>query len=312
MKQIAGIDVGKHFLDVSIGNEPVQRYENTGSGHRFLILSLQDKGVTQVVCEATGGYERPLVTELQVHSIDVHVAHPNKVRAYAKALGRLAKTDRLDADVLRLYGEHLEPVSQAPQTEETLELRVLVRRRQQLVRMRTEEKNRLEHEQSESVLRHIAWLDAELRDIEQAYRRHLGEAEQLARQATLYQSVRGIGELTAVTLLSELPELGQLSGPAITSLVGLAPWSQDSGQRQGYRAIRGGRASVRKALYMSALSAIRYDNGVKTFYLGLRKRGKPGKVALVAVMRKLLLMLNAVGKRGTPWVENYEVVLKAA
>ena len=124
----------------------------------------------------------PLVTELQVHSIDLHVAHPNKVRAYAKALGRLAKTDRL-------YGEHLEPVSQAPQTEETLELRVLVRRRQQLVRMRTEEKNRLEHEQSESVLRHIAWLDAELRDIEQAYRRHLGEEEQLARQATLYQSV---------------------------------------------------------------------------------------------------------------------------
>jgi len=316
MKQVAGIDVGKHSLDVSVSGHALQRCENTPAGIHGLIEQLQKNQVDLAVCEATGGYEQALVSALQAASLPVHVAHPNKVRAYAKALGQLAKTDRLDAEVLRAYGEHLELAAQPQQDAQTLQLRELLRRRQQLVGMRSEEKNRLEHRtdsfESESLLRHIAWLEAEIKSVEQAYREHLAQSQRLAHQATLYQSVRGIGELTAVTLLSELPELGQLSGPALTSLVGLAPWSQDSGKRRGYRAIRGGRASVRKALYMSALSAIRYDSGIKTFYTRLRKRGKPGKVALVAVMRKLLLMLNAVEKRGTPWVEKYQELPMAA
>lgn len=312
MKQVAGIDVGKRILDVSVSTGPVQRYENTEVGRQHLLLFLQRCGVDLVVCEATGGYERPLVDGLHCQSMPVHVAHPNKVRAYAKALGRLAKTDRLDAGVLRLYGEHLDLSCSPEQGQEVIELRALLRRRQQLVRMRSEEKNRLEHQSDGSVQRHIAWLDTEIRQVDQAYRQHLERTERLARQVKLYQSVRGIGELTAATLVSELPELGQLSGPAITSLVGLAPWSQDSGKQRGYRAIRGGRASVRKALYMSALSAIRYDSDIKTFYTRLRERGKPGKVALVAVMRKLLLRLNAVAKRGTPWVENYDELKMAA
>lgn len=312
MKQVAGIDVGKNILDVSVSGRSLQRYENTTAGIQRLIKHLQQIQVELVVCEATGGYERALVSALQTVLIPVHVAHPNKVRAYAKAVGQLAKTDRLDAEVLRRYGEHLDlPVWEA-QEPETLEIRALCRRRQQLVGIRSEEKNRLEHSSSESVLRHIAWLDEEIKVVEQACREHLAQTQRLARQASLYQSVRGIGELTAVTLLSELPELGQLSGPALTSLVGLAPWSLDSGKHRGYRAIRGGRASVRKALYMSALSAIRYDSGIKTFYTKLRKRGKPGKVALVAVMRKTLLMLNAVAKRGTPWVEKYAELQMAA
>lgn len=316
MKQVAGIDVGKYILDVSVNGQKLQRCENTADGIQRLIKYLQETPVDLVVCEATGGYERELVNALQAVSIPVHVAHPNKVRAYAKALGQLAKTDRLDAEVLRTYGEHLELPAQAQQDAQTLQLRELLRRRQQLVGIRSEEKNRLEHRtdslKSESISRHITWLDEEIKVVEQAYREHLAQTERLARQASLYQSVRGIGELTAVTLLSELPELGQLSGPALTSLVGLAPWSQDSGKQRGYRAIRGGRASVRKALYMAALSAIRYDSGIKTFYQRLRKRGKPGKVALVAVMRKLLLMLNAVEKRGTPWVEKYAELQMAA
>lgn len=312
MKQVAGIDVGKNILDVSVSGQSLQRHENTTGGIQHLIEYLQQTQVELAVCEPTGGYERGLVNALQAVSIPVHVAHPNKVRAYAKALGQLAKTDRLDAEVLRRYGEHLDlPVCEA-QEPETLEIRALCRRRQQLVGIRSEEKNRLEHSSSESVSRHIAWLDEEIKVVEQSCREHLAKTERLARQASLYQSVRGIGELTAVTLLSELPELGQLSGPALTSLVGLAPWSQDSGKHRGYRAIRGGRASVRKALYMSALSAIRYDSGIKTFYTKLRKRGKPGKVALVAVMRKTLLMLNAVAKRGTPWVEKQAELQMAA
>lgn len=312
MKQVAGIDVGKQVLDVAVSEDTVQRYPNTAQGRQRLVLFLQRHEVKLVVCEATGGYERALVEELNDVSMPVHVAHPNKVRAYAQALGRLAKTDRLDAEVLRQYGAHLELSDRHEQDKETLELRALLRRRQQLVGIRSEEKNRLEHQASESVRRHIAWLDAEVRAVEHAYRQHLARTVRLSRQVKLYQSVRGIGELTAVTLLSELPELGSVSGSALTSLAGLAPWSHDSGKQRGYRAIRGGRAGVRKALYMSALSAVRYDSGIKTFYMGLRKRGKPGKVALVAVMRKLLLMLNAVAKRGTPWVEEYGNLQMAA
>lgn len=316
MKQIAGIDVGKQFLDVSIQDQSVKRYTNDEQGRRSLTAKLQHDTIERVVCEATGGYERELVTALHEQGIPVHVAHPNKVRAYAQALGCLAKTDRLDAEVLREYGEHFPLPIRIAQDEVSVQLRQLVRRRQQLVRMRSEEKNRLEHSQEsiqrESVKRHIDWLDAEVREIENAYRRHIDEAAGLAKRLQLYQSVRGIGELTALTLLSELPELGQVSGASITSLVGLAPWSHDSGKHRGYRAIRGGRAHIRKALYMSALSVVRYDSGLKTFYLRLRRRGKPGKVALVAVMRKLLLTLNAVAKRGTPWVENQEKLLKAA
>ena len=316
MKQTAGIDVGKQFLDVSIHDQPVKRYTNDVRGQRTLITRLQHDNIDLVVCEATGGYERELVKALHERGTPVHVAHPNKVRAYAQALGYLAKTDRLDAEVLREYGEHFQLPVHIEQDEVSVQLRLLVRRRQQLVRMRSDEKNRLEHGQEsiqrESIKRHIDWLDTEIEEIESAYRRHIDEAEDLSKRSQLYQSVRGIGELTALTLLSELPELGQVSGASITSLVGLAPWSHDSGKHRGYRAIRGGRAHIRKALYMSALSVIRYDSGIKTFYLRLRRRGKPGKVALVAVMRKQLLMLNAVAKRGTPWVENQAKLLEAA
>lgn len=312
MKQVAGIDVGKQTLDVSIQGQSVQRHANTAKGCKRLIALLWQQRVEQVVCEATGGYERPLVAALQGNALAVHVAHPNKVRAYAKALGLLAKTDRLDAEVLRHYGEQLEPVARPQQDPESEELRALLRRRQQLVATRSKEKNRLEHQSSESILRHVAWLDAEVQGIERHYRACLARTERLASEAKLYQSVHGVGELTALTLLAELPELGQLPGAQLTALVGVAPWSQDSGKRRGYRAIRGGRANVRKALYMSALSAIRKESGVKAFYMRLRKRGKPGKVALVAVMRKQLLILNAVAKRGTPWIENHRTVLEAA
>ena len=184
-----------------------------------------------------------------------------------------------------------------------------LRRRKQLVAQRVQERHRLDQGRTEaartSTQRHIQWLDEEIGRLEEEYRKALENSGELSESAALYRSVPGVGELTAATLVVYLPELGQYRGKELTSLVGLAPWSNDSGRQQGYRSIRGGRGTVRRVLYLAALSAIRYNDDLSRFYQGLRKRGKTGKVAVVAVMRKLLLLLNAIAHRGTPWVEHH-------
>jgi transposase len=307
MKHVAGIDVGKYFLDVSVSEGKIKRYENSEQGVQELLSWLIHSEVTHAVLESTGGYERLLVTELRSSVIEVHSAHPNKVRAFAKSCGHQAKTDQLDAKVLSRYGQIFELPPLVVWDKNRQQLQSLLRRRNQLIAQRTQELNRLEkragNEVEMSCERHITWLDSEIAELETRYDELLKEAKELLKQATLYQSVKGIGYLTACTLVAELPELGEFSNSAITALVGLAPWACDSGKQHGYRRIRGGRAIVRKALYMAALSAIRYNLEIKQFYQALRKRGKAGKVAVVAVMRKLLLQLNAIAKRGTPWQE---------
>ena len=304
---LAGIDVGKWYLDVCIGGERTQRFQNTRQAIGGLITTLNEHNVTRVICEPTGGYERELVQTLRTASIQVQVAHPNKVRAFAQASGVLAKTDRIDARVLYEYGVVFTGPSRREPSDKVLELRDILRRRQQLITTRTREMNRLEKQPTETIRvscqRHLEWLSEEIAELDRAVDAQLADIE-LKPQIDRYCSVKGVGRLTAATLIAELPELGEYDSKSLTALVGLAPWSRDSGKQHGYRAIRGGRMSVRKALYMAALSTIRWKGPLREFYLRLRERGKPGKVALVAVMRKLLLYLNAVAHRKTPWIEN--------
>ena len=305
-KRVAGIDVGKQDVVVSIARGPVRRFSNTAAGLTVGLAWVRGQAVTHVVCEATGGYERLVVQRLRGTDLAVSVAHPPKVRAFARAVGQGAKTDPLDAQILAHYGEVFELPVETAQEEASAEVRALLGRRQQLLDQRTQEQNRLEKglqgRVKKSCQRHLAWLDKELEQLEEEYQQALQAKPALAERAALYQSVRGVGRLTAATLLAYVPELGQGSGKALTALVGLVPWAQDSGTHRGYRAIRGGRGSVRRALYMAALSVIRTDTDLGRWYRQLRRRGKPGKVALVAVMRKLLLRLHAIARRGTPWI----------
>ena len=256
--------------------------------------------------ESTGGYERLLVSRLHKAELAVRVANPSRVRAFARACGYEAKTDPRDAQVLSRYGQVLPGPEAQEADQECEELKDLLRRRRQLVEQRVQEVNRLDKGASagvaESTKRHIAWLDAEITQLEKEYQEALQKNAHLSRRAALYRSVPGVGPLTAAILVAFLPELGRWDSKALTSLVGLAPWSRDSGRKRGQRSVRGGRGVIRKALYLCACSVIQVEGELRRFYQNLRQRGKPGNVALVAVMRKLLLQLNALARRGTPWV----------
>ena len=306
MVEVAGVDVSKGSLDVSVSEGPVFRFDNSAKGVTKLVNHLTEQGATLAVCESTGGYERLLVSRLREVELAVRVANPSRVRAFAKACGYEAKTDPLDAQVLSRFGQVI-PVSETQEPDqEREELKDLLRRRRQLVEQRVQEMNRLDKGACagvvESTKRHIAWLNAEIAQLDKEYQEGLENNALLDRRAALYRTVPGVGPLTAATLIAFLPELGQWDGKALTSLVGLAPWSRDSGRKRGQRAVRGGRGVVRKALYLCACSVIQVEGELRWFYQNLRQRGKPGNVALVAVMRKLLLQLNALARRGTPWV----------
>lgn len=305
-KRVAGIDVGKQEVAVSVARGPVRRFPNTDAGILAVLTWVREQAAPHVVCEATGGYERLLVQQGRMTALAVTVAHPTKVRAFARAVGQGAKTDPLDAQILAHYGEVFELPVAAAQEEARAEGRALLGRRPQLLEQRLQEHNRLETglqgRVKKSCQRHLAWLDKELKQLEEEYQQAIQAKPALAERVALYQRVRGVGVLTAATLLAYVPELGQGSGKALTALVGLVPWAQDSGSHRGYRAIRGGRGLVRRALYMAALSVLRTNTDLGRWYQALRRRGKPGKVALVAVMRKLLLQLHAIARRGTPWV----------
>ena len=312
---VAGIDVGKWRLDVSVSQGPVRSFANTPEGIAALWDWVASQGVSEAVCEPTGGYEREVVRRLGESGLSVHVAHPNKVRNFARAAGHEAKTDVLDARVLSHYGEVFKLARELPIDGDSQELKDLLKRRKDLVDQRVQERNRLEKGLSggarSSTERHVEWLDEEIARMDEEYRKALNRNARLSETAALYQSVPGVGELTAASLVAYLPELGKCEGKALTALVGLAPWSRDSGTQRGYRSIRGGRGAVRRVLYLAAMSAVRHNEELGCFYRGLRKRGKTGKVALVAVMRKLLLLLNAVARRGTTFSNSPPATLTA-
>jgi transposase len=265
-------------------------------------------GRSFIVLEATGGLERPLAAALMDAGHQVAIVNPRQVRDFAKGMGLLAKTDRIDARVLALFGQKVQPRPAVKTSERQAELDALVVRRRQLVEMRTAELNRQKQTHSkaarQSIEQLLKVLAQQIDELEAAIARLIHSDDQWRHQAEIVDSAPGVGPITAAGLVAELPELGQLNRQQIAALVGLAPFNHDSGQRQGPRTIRGGRAGLRSLLYMAACAAVRArtrPSPIKDLFVRLRQRGKAFKVAIVACMRKLLTILNTLIKTDTPW-----------
>ena len=303
---VVGIDVAKATLEVAVrpsGDE--RQLSNDPTGIAELVVWLQTVCPQVIVVEATGGYEAPLVAELGVAHLPVVVVNPRQVRDFARATGRLAKTDRLDAQVLAHFGQAVRPTPRPLPNDAAQALAALVERRRQVVAMRTAEGNRLGATRvalvRTRIQAHLAWLEADLREVDDDLRQRLRASPLWRAQDDLLQSVPGIGPILSLTLLAELPELGRLSHGEIAALVGVAPLNRDSGTLRGRRAVWGGRRAVRTVLYMGTLRATRCNPAIRTFYERLLAAGKAKKVALVACMHKLLTILNAMLKHQTSW-----------
>jgi len=294
-----GIDVAKADLQVATATQNVA-YPNTPAGHRRLLAWLQSLGVVQVVLEATGGYERELVRVLHAQAIVVCVVNPRQVRDFARAQGRLAKTDVLDARVLVDFATALAPQPTAPPSPQQRRLTELVRTRSQLVASRTIQQNQLEHVVDPVARRcHVELEQAfttRIQRLEKEIAGLIADDPELAAKVQKLMKVRGIGALTAAMLLAEMPELGSLSKTEVAALAGLAPRNRDSGQFRGQRHIGGGRQAVRTGLWMPTLVAVQHNPILKALYQRLRANGKPAKVALTACARKLLIYLNTLLK----------------
>lgn len=300
-----GIDVSKAFLDVALLPEGRSfRLAREERALQTLIEALRAAAPERIVLEATGGFEALVVAALAGAGLPVAVVNPRQARAFAKATGTLAKTDAIDARLLAQLGAALAPPVRALKSEEQQSLEALTARRRQLVEMLTMERNRLAGAPA-SVRRdlkaHIRWLEKRLDDVDGEIKRLIERCEALRAGEALIRSAPGAGPLLAATLLGSVPELGRLNRREIAALVGVAPFNCDSGRYRGSRHVFGGRAAVRTVLYMATLSAIRCNPAIRAFHARLRASGKPPKVAIVACMRKLLTILNAMMRTQTPW-----------
>lgn len=304
--QWIGIDVSQATLDIASrpGGEHWQ-VDNTESGWQSLVKQLQAFPVALVVVESTGGLERSVVQVLHNHEFAVALLNPKRVRDFAKATGRLAKTDRIDAQVLAHFAQALQPNPTPMVSQDEQALSDLVKRRQQLVEMLNGEKRRLHTVRTRTgradIETHIEWLKGRLKTIDQEIDELRQHDEDWQQRYEVLTSVPGVGRVVATTLLAALPELGQLGSKQLAGLVGVAPLNRDSGQFRGKRQIVGGRAGVRSALYMAALVAVHHNPVLADFYQRLLKAGKVKKVALIACVHKLLTILNAMVKRQTCW-----------
>ena len=300
-----GLDVSKAAIDVVVRpSGEVQQFANVASGHAAMVAWAVPLAPATLVLEATGGYERAAAVALAAAGLPVVVVNPRQVRDFARSTGQLAKTDRLDAAMLALFAERVQPAQRPLSDAATAELAELITRRQQLQDMLTMEKNRLALIRSQvrrDVKLHIRWLEKRLDATDDDLRQAIETSPVWRVKEELLRSVPGIGPVVSRTLLALLPELGHLSRKQIAALVGVAPLARDSGQWRGQRVIWGGRAPVRRTLYMAALVASRRNPVLQVFYVRLRAAGKPAKVALVACMRKLLIILNAMMAQGTSW-----------
>jgi transposase len=303
---VIGIDVAKEHLDVHVRpTDEAFRVTNDDAGLATLVARLRVLRPMVVVLEASGGYEVPLAAALASASLPVAVVNPRQIRAYARAVGQLAKTDRLDARVIALFAEAVRPAARPVPDEHARALGELIARRRQLVDMLVAEQNRRQLVRDRRLQRHvdahIAWLEEALRRLDDDLTT-LIRATPVGRESDdLLRSVPGIGPVTACTLIADLPELGRLDRRRIAALAGLAPFARDSGVFRGHRMITGGRPQVRRVLYMATLSAIRFNPAIREFHQRLVMARRPGKVAVTAAMRKLLTILNAMLRDRRPW-----------
>lgn len=300
-----GIDVAQARLDIAVrpsGEQWTSPHDDEGIA--ALVTRLQALGPTLVVLEATGGRELALAGALAAAQVPTAIVNPRQVRDFAKAIGQLAKTDALDAQVLARFAEVIRPEPRALPDAQAQELAAVLTRRRQVVAMLTAEQQRLSTTLPAvrpRVETHVRWLRQELRALDGDLQERIRTSPLWCEQAALLRTVPGVGPVLALTLLAHLPELGTLDRKPLAALVGLAPRPADSGTRRGRRVIWGGRAQVRATLYMSTLAAVRHNPVLRRFYERLLAAGKPKKLALVACMHKLLLILNAVLRQRTPW-----------
>lgn len=307
MDVFVGIDVSKAVLDIAVvPTGEAWSVANSTEGMQELVSKLGEISPKLIVLEATGGLERRAVAALAGASLPVVAVNPRQVRDFAKAMGQLAKTDAIDAAVLARFADRIRPQIRPLRDEETQELEALVVRRRQVVDMITAEKNRLMAAPPSARVRTaigktIKWLQKQLEDIDRDLDNSVKGSPIWREKDDLLQSVPGVGKVLSRTLLSLVPELGTLGKKQLAALVGVAPLNWDSGQQRGRRSVWGGRAHVRAVLYMSALVAARFNPVIRAFHARLIAAGKLPKVALVACMRKLLTILNAIVRDRTPW-----------
>lgn len=300
-----GIDVSKERLDIGVGADgEFWQAANDEVGIRETLRRLSTLQPALVIIESTGGLEWPLVSELCAGRVRVALVNPGRVREFAKALGLLAKTDKLDAQLLARFGEAAKLSPMLLPDEAVQKLSALMGRRRQLLEMLVMEKNHLLSTRlslRHGVQEHVAWLQQGIDQLTEQIQKELQDTPGFRDKDRILRSAKGVGPITSLILLSDLPELGQLDRKKISALVGVAPFNDDSGRRRGARRIKGGRASVRQALYMAAMSAARFNPVIRTFYQRLLASGKKKKVVLVACMHKLLTILNAMIRDMTPW-----------
>jgi transposase len=304
-KFYVGIDVSKNKLDIAISNNGVLlQVSNDQDGLKELIKQLPSKKNCLIILEATGGYERFAANFLRKKKFNVAIVNAKRVRDFAKASGKLAKTDSIDAEAIMMFGRAFNPTPQALASERENERLHSINRREQLVQMIALEKRYREHASDKnlkSINRHIAFLEKELALVESQLQQQFNEDPVLKDKLTRLDAIKGVGLVTAMNVLIYMPELGQLTSKEVSALAGVAPFNRDSGQHKGRREIWGGRAPVRAALYMAVLSAKTFNPALKKFYDRLIANGKLAKVALVACMRKLIIIMNIMIRDNTEW-----------
>jgi transposase len=305
-----GIDVSKDTLDIGTTQQEHWSCSNDESGIAGLLESLKGRSMERIVLEASGGYEAAVVAALAAAKLPVIVVNPRQVRDFAKATGRLAKTDRIDALVLAQFAEQIKPQLRPLKDEQTRELDALLARRRQIVSMLTAERQRLSVAAPAvrtDIKAHIHFLIKRLKDSDQGLNEALRASPVWREREELFKPIKGIGKQTVLSLCALLPELGQLNRRKLAALVGVAPFNCDSGTLRGRRRCWGGRADLRTTLYMATVSALRYNPVIRAFYQRLVSAGKAKKLAITACMRKLLTILNAMVRDNTTWNENLHI-----
>ena len=310
MGTYVGIDVAKSSFDaVHHETGEYKHFVYDEQGIKDCVRWLVSLKPSLVLMESTGGYEIPLALELAAHAVPVKQINPRRIRDFARSLGRLAKTDKIDAAVIARYAATFQPPPQTSTDQLALKIKTLASRRRQLVGMRTQEKNRREHALDSSIAKSIAavieFLDREIAKIDEQIKKDIESSSNLKKKSQLFESMPGIGKQTAMLLVCQLPELGTCNRREIAALVGLAPLNRDSGIFRGKRMIGGGRHHVRQLLYMPTLAAIRHNKRIRAYYRRLVAAGKVKMVAVAAAMRKILTILNSMAANNSFWNENF-------